>query len=67
MQNHEPFTLYRNDGTEVPVRNFYQSPNAKLADHQISDDGRVIYCKDEQEGIFWYKDTEERLYRDIPA
>lgn len=67
MQNNEPFTLYRDDGTEVPVRNFYRSPNARLADYLISDDGRVIFCEDEHEGVFWYKDTEEKLYRDNPA
>jgi hypothetical protein len=66
MQDHEPFTLYRHDGTEVQVRNFYRSSNAKLADHLISEDGSVIYCQNEQEGIFWYKDTQEKLYRDNP-
>lgn len=67
MQDHELFTLFRVDGTGVPVRNFYQSPSARLADYLISDDGRVIYCKDEQKGIFWYQDTQEKLYRDNPA
>ena len=67
MQNHEPFSLYQDDGTEVLVRNFYRSSNAKLADWLISDDGRVIYCQDEQKGVFWYKDTEQKLYRDYPA
>lgn len=67
MQNHEPFTLYRHDGTEVLVRNFYRSTDAKLADHLISDDGSVIICKDEQVGVFWYEDTQEMLYLDIPS
>jgi len=67
MQNHEPFPLHLDDGTKVLVRNFYGSPNAKLADHLTSTDGRVINCLDEQEGLFWYNDTEEKLYRDNPV
>ncbi len=67
MQDHEPFMLYCDDGTQVPVRNFYRTPDARLADYLVSDDGRVIYCENEQEGIFWYKDTQEKLYRENPA
>ena len=67
MQNHEPFKLYRHDGAEVPVRNVYRSTDSKLADHLISDDGRVIYCQDEQEGVFWFEDTRDLLYLNKPS
>jgi hypothetical protein len=67
MQNHQPFMLYRTDGSTVQVRNYYQSPTDRLANHLVSDDGRVIYCQDEQRGIFWYKDTQEKLYLNNPA
>jgi len=67
MQDHETYTLYRYDGTEVTVRNFYRSTDERLVDHLISDDGRVIYCQDEQEGVFRYEDTQEKLYLDKPS
>ena len=64
MQNHEPFTLFSMDGSEVNVRYHYVSPTARLADYLVSDDGRQIYCQDEEQGLFWYADTQEKLYRD---
>ena len=67
MQNHKLFTLYRLDGAEVPVRNVYRSTYSKLADHLISDDGRVIYCQDELEGLFRFEDTKEILYLNKPS
>ena len=66
MQNHDTFLLYLDDGSTVSVKNFYRSPAAQLAEYLTSNDGRVIYCLDEKQGIFWYKDTEEKLYRHNP-
>jgi hypothetical protein len=67
MQNHELFTLFLTDGSVVNVRNYYKSSTARLADYLISDDGRQIYCQDEEQGLFWYADTQEKLYRDKPG
>lgn len=66
MQNHQPFTLYRADGTPVLVRNVYLRPTDKLADHLATDDGQVVYSRDEQTGTFWIADTQEELYLNKP-
>jgi hypothetical protein len=60
-------TLYREDATSVEARDYFLSPNAQLADGLITDDGRVVLCQDETKGIFWYRDTQERLYLDDPS
>ena len=49
------------DGSTIQAREFYLSPTDPLAEGFVTDDGRVIYCRDEQAKLFWFKDTQEQL------
>jgi hypothetical protein len=49
------------DGSTIQAREFYLTPTDRLAEGFVTDDGRVIYCQDEEAKLFWFKDTQEQL------
>ena len=67
MRHGEEIILYRADGAEVIATAFYTRPNDKLAQGFVTEDGRIIFCEDEEKGLFWFEDTQEKLYRDRPS
>jgi len=54
-------TFCKNDGATFQAREFFLKPSDRLAEGFITDDGRVIYCLDEEARLFWFKDTQEQL------
>ena len=54
-------TFHNADGSTVTARDFFLNPSSKLCDGCITDDGRVIHCRDEQTNLFWFEDTLEEL------
>jgi hypothetical protein len=55
--------LFRNDGSTVTSREFYAMATDALAKGLITEEGRIILCEDEGEGLFWFKGTKEKLHR----
>jgi hypothetical protein len=55
-------TLYEADGTPIAAREFRLKSGSRLADGLVTDDGRIIYCRDEQKGLFFYDDSRKELY-----
>jgi len=57
----DSITLYRENGSAVVVREFRRQPTDTLAEGLVTDDGRIVWCQDEGQGIFFFQDTQEKL------
>jgi len=55
-------TFRRADGSTIQAREFYTEPTDRLPEGFVTDEGRVIYCRDEKAKLFWFKDTQEQLH-----
>ena len=66
MRYGDAIKLFRADGSQVKAKYFYLKPTGNLAEGLITDDGRIIYCRDGQKALFWFKDTEETLFLQKP-
>lgn len=67
MDKARTLTLYRKDGMSVRATEVRADPRRRLVDHLVTDDGRVVICQDENRGVFWFQDTEEKLFRGRPC
>ncbi len=67
MHYGDSVTLYSDSGSKVVARQDYTSAKSRLADGLITTDGRVIYSKDENDGVYWFRDTQEVLFKAPPS
>jgi hypothetical protein len=62
----EEVTLYKSDGTPFTARMISFKQDDELADGLIYD-GRLIYCQNNDLGLFWFVDTRELVYEFPPT
>ena len=66
MRDARALRLYRGDGSTVLAREFFTKPGTDLAAGLITEDGRVIRCRDDRGGLFFFQDTKESLFLTKP-
>jgi hypothetical protein len=62
----EEVTLYKNDGTPFTARMISYKQDDDVADGLIYE-GRLIYCQNNDLGLFWFADTKEMVFEFPPT
>ena len=62
----EELTLYKKDGTPFTARMFRFEKDDEFDDGLIHE-GRLIYCQEDELGVYFFADTQEQVFEFPPT